>query len=103
YRRERRAGGARSDTKSTRQRCYFVTMAIPDIYLRSQAVKKLRPVSYIQYPGAVLAASGIAHLTTEVMRHLHQAITNSQDRDPECKNLWINLGRAVVVNAGRAA
>src|SRR5207248_3846933 len=102
YRRERRAVGPRSDTKPTRQRCYFVTMAIPDIHLRSQAVKKLRPVSYIQYPGAVLAASGIAHLTTEMMRHLHQAITNSQDRDPEGKNLWINLGCAVVVNARRA-
>ena len=103
YRRERRAVGSRSDTKSVRQRCYFVTMAIPDIDLRSQAVKKLRPVSYIQYPGAVLATSGIAHLTTKMMRHLHQAITNSQDRNSQGKNLWINLRRSVFVNAGRAA
>ena len=103
YRRERRAAGSRRDTKSIRQRCYFVTMAIPDIDLRSQTVKKLRPVSYIQYPGAVLAASGVAHLTTEMMRHLHQAITNSQDRNSQGKNLWVNLGRAVFVNAGRAA
>src|SRR6266550_8207243 len=78
-------------------------MAIPDIHLRSQTVKKLRAVSYIQYPGAVLATSGIAHLTTEMMRHLHQPITNSKDRDSQTKNLWINLGRAVFVNAGRAA
>jgi hypothetical protein len=38
-----------------------------------------------------------------MMRHLHQAITNSQDRNPQGKNLWINLGRTVFVNAGRAA
>src|SRR6185312_5091491 len=101
YRRERRAAGLRSDTKSIRQRCYFVTMAIPYIDLRSQTVKKLRPVSYIQYPGAVLAASSVADLTAEMMRHLHQAITNSQDRNSQGKNLWVNLGRAVFVNAGR--
>src|SRR5207248_9790242 len=70
---------------------------------RSEAVKKLRPVNYLQYPGPVLAASGVAHLTTKVMRHLHQAITNSQDRNSQGKNLWINLRRTVFVNAGRAA
>ena len=78
-------------------------MTIPNIHLCSEAVKKLRPVSYIQYPCAVLAASGIAHLAAKMMRHLHQAITNSKDWDSQGKDLWINLGRAVFVNAGWAA
>src|SRR3989449_3199833 len=100
---ERRAAGARSDAKPTRQRCYFVTVTVPDVHLFSQAVKKLRPVSYIQYPGPVLTASGVAHLTAEVMRHLHQTVTNSKNRDSQVKNLWINLWRTVFVNAGLAA
>src|SRR5205823_14167631 len=58
---------------------------------------------YIQDPGPVLAASGVADLTAEMMRHLHQAVTNSKDRDSQSKNIWINLGRTVFVNAGRAA
>src|SRR6266496_3414993 len=100
---ERRATGVRSDTESTWQRCYFITVTIPDIHLHAQAVKKLRPVSYLQYPGPVLAASSVADLTAEVMRHLHQAVTNSKDRDSQSKNIWINLGRTDFVNAGRAA
>src|SRR5437879_6572929 len=38
-----------------------------------------------------------------MMRHLHQTITDSKDRDSQGENLWINLGRAVFVNAGRTA
>src|SRR5437773_12546602 len=37
------------------------------------------------------------------MRHLHQPVTNSKDRDSQGKNLWINLRRTVFVNAGAAA
>src|SRR6266566_3467802 len=100
---ERRAAGARRDAKPIRQRCYFITVTVPDVHLRAQAVKKLRPVSYIQYPGPVLAASGVSDLTAEVMRHLHQPVTNSKNRDSQGKNFWINLGRTVFVNASRAA
>src|SRR5438132_8148675 len=38
-----------------------------------------------------------------MMRHLHQTITDSENRDSQVKNLWINLRRTVFVNAGRAA
>src|SRR6266513_5684059 len=37
------------------------------------------------------------------MRHLHQTVTDSENRDSQSKNLWINLRRSVFVNAGRAA
>ena len=37
---ERRAAGARSDTKSIRQRGYFVAMAVPDIDLLRRGRRK---------------------------------------------------------------
>src|SRR5438132_12550523 len=38
-----------------------------------------------------------------MMRHLHQTITDSENQDSQVKDLWINLGRTVFVNAGRSA
>src|SRR5205823_14389308 len=37
------------------------------------------------------------------MRHLHQTVKDSENRHSQSKNLWINLGRTVFVNAGQAA
>ena len=84
---ERRAAGSRRDAKPIRQRCYFVTVTIPDIDLRPRPSKSCDPLVTSSIPAPYITTSGIAHLTTEMMRHLHQAVTNSQDRNSETKNL----------------
>src|SRR5439155_21944705 len=56
----------------------------------------------MQHSRAVLAPSGEDDLAPEMMRHLHQSITNSEHRNAYRKDFRINLGRAFVVNAGRA-
>src|SRR6185437_10065927 len=63
----------------------------------------LRAVSYIEDASAVLTTSSVTDLTTEMMGHLHQAVTDSKNRNPETENLRIDLRRAVFVNAGRSA
>src|SRR6188474_587979 len=70
---ERRAAGVSSDTKTSRQRSYLVTMTVPDVNLLPQTIEKLRAVSYIQDAGAVLTTSSVTDLATEMMSHLHQA------------------------------
>jgi len=64
---------------------YFVTVTIPNIHLASEAVKSCRPVSYIEYPGAVLAASGVAHLTTEDDAPFASGHNKFQDRNSQAK------------------
>ena len=100
---EGRAAGVGSDTKTSRQRSYLVTMTVPNVNLMPQTIEKLRAVSYIKDGGAVLTTSSVTDLATEMMGHLHQAIANSENRNSEIKNLWIDLRCAVFINAGWSA
>jgi len=54
----------------------------------------------VQHASAILASSGEDDLAAKVMRHQHQAVTNSQHGNAQRKNLWIDLRGAFVINAG---
>ena len=94
---------ARGGPKTFRQCGYFITVTVPDIELRAEPVEKLRTVCDLQHTRAVLTASAEYDLTAEMMRHLHEAVANSEDGNAERENLGIDLRRAFLVNAGWTA
>jgi hypothetical protein len=63
------------------QRSYFVAVAVPDVELMAEAIEQLRAVGDVEHSRAVFAPTGENDLTPEMMRHLHQAVTNSKDRN----------------------
>src|SRR5207253_11439822 len=69
----------------------------------TEPIEQLRAVCDLQHSCAVLAPSGEHNLAAEMMRHLHQSVTNSEHRNAQRKDFRINWWRAFVVNAGGAA
>ena len=56
-------------------------MTVPDIELIAESIEQLRTVGDMQHSRAVLAPSGEDDLAAEMMRHLHQSVTNSEHRN----------------------
>src|ERR1700730_12927804 len=72
---------ARGRAKTFRQRGHFIAMAIPDVELRTQAIEKFGAIGNVQHARAVLAPPAENDLAAEMMRHLHEAVTNPEDRN----------------------
>ena len=73
----RPAGGE----KTLRQSRHFIAVTVPDIELITEPIEQLRAVCDLQHSCAVLAPSGEHDLAAEMMRHLHQSVTNSEHRN----------------------
>src|SRR4029450_8308373 len=65
--------------KTFRERGHFVAMTVPNLHLLPDSVEQLRAVRDLQHSRAVFATPGENDFAPEMMRHLHQAVTNSEN------------------------
>jgi hypothetical protein len=56
-------------------------VTVPDIELRTEPIKEWGPVGDLQYTRTELTAPAEFHLTAEMMRHQHQSVADTEDRD----------------------
>src|SRR5262249_53171657 len=92
--------GRSNNSKSFRQRSYFVAVAVPNVELIAQSIEEFRSIRHLQHSGSILAASGENDASVKMMRHQHQSVTNSQYWNAQRKDFRIDVRRAFVVNAG---
>ena len=73
--------GARGRPKTVGQSGHFITVTVPNIKVGAQAVEQLGTICDMENARPEFAPSAELHLPSEMVRHQHQAVANTKQRD----------------------
>src|SRR6266550_3503924 len=78
--------GSADGTKSGRKGSHLVSMTVPDLKFRRQALEEIRLADDLNAPSAIFAAIGKFNRATKMKGHELNAIADAKNRNPKRKN-----------------